>query len=1124
MKTISQQLGKRAVSVLLMLTMLLSLVPAMGLQAYAEDDPAPAADTYEVDGVNYYNIHTTHQNKQDIYKDMINSPNPFAPANMTLGELWLVLAMQLSYAQFDDIWFYDVRSMLCNQEGIHACIYSNIHDNVYKYDSDPWGYEYSEEGCDSRLGLHRSVGRRGSDAGREKIYDGTLRYNTSTEWVNDQSYRDGGYVKVSCTIQNVNTGNILAVYEVDFYDFEATVLLPPDEGGNYVTTTVQDSTTSNSTLSTTVKNNTANAQTASVTTSASLSSTASHTREGGKDLTFKESLNVSVEEEFSVGVESLSESTKFGVNVGFEATQLIKKSFSDTTGETKTDEKAITETITLPPHTQALMTTESSKSTITSKYNSPFAMNYTARVTIKYNTQGPTKNYSYYSHTSNGQTATYTFDATARSDLYQRAIIEGGTNYDREGINWVKAREKEKIVWKIEKHNRYTGGYVTIGGKTYERTHTEHYIDGSETVDPVILCATCLPMMDTPAQFTQRVEGTKISYSLWPTLPLASIKVLPPESITFISTGGSVYGNYNCQTADMNIGDSFRTSQLNLIGLDTDNVEFYNFSKNNGHWVIADESGEELTGDDLPVELVDEYGTVVNAVRPGTCYLKYVIDENCYAVADNRTGFIKNTDLTGGTAGIKINVKNPPVTITVENNYTNGTVDADWDYLDADDNTDTTRFFVTCVDNNDSGKLLDYEWEAKQTRRKGIEITTDEDGYSLVKFTRPGTYDVRVITKAGNGTTYKSPWYKIVAEGDATNGPILVDELFDVTEDTELLINGEYEGTSGARPDPVETVGRLEVVAFDATGKMLPVRYVWRAQESEGIELTEDGFVTFSEPGVYHVRVESPTNANYHSDWKEITAKQGFHTVSFETYGGDVIEAETVEHGKCLKKPSDPKKVNAEEPAHLYFFDGWYTTEDFTTAYDFSAPVTENMTLFAKWVEDVRTVIIFHMNDGSEEMGFVLVNEDGRCPYQLLTPTRVGYTFAGWFTAPTGGERVTDETVYTEDTELYAQWNKVVAVTLPAALVTIEEEAFEGIDAVRVEIAENVVSIGPRAFADCVNLREFFVPATVEHIDDTALQGSDFVIVYGETGSEAQRFAEANGIPFVAMNATYAVE
>ena len=36
-------------------------------------------------------------------------------------------------------------------------------------------------------------------------------------------------------------------------------------------------------------------------------------------------------------------------------------------------------------------------------------------------------------------------------------------------------------------------------------------------------------------------------------------------------------------------------------------------------------------------------------------------------------------------------------------------------------------------------------------------------------------------------------------------------------------------------------------------------------------------------------------------------------------------------------------------------------------------------------------------------------------------------------------------------------------ITLPAALVTIEEEAFAGIDAARVEITENVTAIGPRA-------------------------------------------------------------
>ena len=91
-------------------------------------------------------------------------------------------------------------------------------------------------------------------------------------------------------------------------------------------------------------------------------------------------------------------------------------------------------------------------------------------------------------------------------------------------------------------------------------------------------------------------------------------------------------------------------------------------------------------------------------------------------------------------------------------------------------------------------------------------------------------------------------------------------------------------------------------------------------------------------------------------------------------------------------------------------------------------------------------------------------------------------------------------------------------LTLPAALVAIEEEAFAGIDAGRVEITENVVSIGPRAFADCKNLTELVIPATVQTIDDTALEGSENVTIYGEADSEAQRFADANNLPFVPSN------
>lgn len=43
---------------------------------------------------------------------------------------------------------------------------------------------------------------------------------------------------------------------------------------------------------------------------------------------------------------------------------------------------------------------------------------------------------------------------------------------------------------------------------------------------------------------------------------------------------------------------------------------------------------------------------------------------------------------------------------------------------------------------------------------------------------------------------------------------------------------------------------------------------------------------------------------------------------------------------------------------------------------------------------------------------------------ELPTPSRTGYTFKGWYTAATNGTEVTVDTVYTEDTTIYAQWKR----------------------------------------------------------------------------------------------------
>ena len=86
---------------------------------------------------------------------------------------------------------------------------------------------------------------------------------------------------------------------------------------------------------------------------------------------------------------------------------------------------------------------------------------------------------------------------------------------------------------------------------------------------------------------------------------------------------------------------------------------------------------------------------------------------------------------------------------------------------------------------------------------------------------------------------------------------------------------------------------------------------------------------------------------------------------------------------------------------------------------------------------------------------------------------------------------------------------------LPAFLTRIEEEAFAGTGAVIIEVPENVTAIEARAFADCENLRRITIPGSVLHVDNTALENCENVTVYGATGSEAQRFAGANGFTFV---------
>lgn len=71
------------------------------------------------------------------------------------------------------------------------------------------------------------------------------------------------------------------------------------------------------------------------------------------------------------------------------------------------------------------------------------------------------------------------------------------------------------------------------------------------------------------------------------------------------------------------------------------------------------------------------------------------------------------------------------------------------------------------------------------------------------------------------------------------------------------------------------------------------------------------------------------------------------YRVRFETFGADKIESVFVRRNQRVSEPEYPVMDG-------YVFDGWYTDEECTEEYDFDERVTMNITLYAKWVEEVE--------------------------------------------------------------------------------------------------------------------------------------------------------------------------
>ena len=171
--------------------------------------------------------------------------------------------------------------------------------------------------------------------------------------------------------------------------------------------------------------------------------------------------------------------------------------------------------------------------------------------------------------------------------------------------------------------------------------------------------------------------------------------------------------------------------------------------------------------------------------------------------------------------------------------------------------------------------------------------------------------------------------------------------------------------------------------------------------------------------GVSEYDFSTPVTRNtvIYACWQEKIVTK--YTVSFNTCGHGVApSSQVVEEGRTAVEPTAPS-------ASGYTFHGWYQDSAYTKLYDFSAPVTANTQLYAKWSknetpsEDTLSVEFYSRYGTTPATQLVKQGEKASEPE---APSQSGYIFGGWYKDQSCTTKYNFSSPVTKSIILYAKW------------------------------------------------------------------------------------------------------
>ena len=233
---------------------------------------------------------------------------------------------------------------------------------------------------------------------------------------------------------------------------------------------------------------------------------------------------------------------------------------------------------------------------------------------------------------------------------------------------------------------------------------------------------------------------------------------------------------------------------------------------------------------------------------------------------------------------------------------------------------------------------VELYWNTENAHRYAIDISTDGENWTTVAdHLDTASPALKTTTDAFSGL---ARYVRVRLPAGTTDGFWIKSTGF--VKDPALTVESveKLDGAAASVGTPFDDLVLPQTVMVTLEGDVrTPLEIVWDATAYDSAA-TDPQTITGTLEQIPGTIVPEGTAVTVTVTLEPIPV----HTVTFETNGGSAIAGVEVAQGQKLTAPADPTREGHK-------FLGWYMDAALTQVYDFEAPVTGDLILYAKWEE-----------------------------------------------------------------------------------------------------------------------------------------------------------------------------